>query len=89
MRILLFAGLDNLVKGWDFESLTEQFKRVGHNVSYQGTRFHPGKASSFAIAPLLPAPKLVWFPDIGVTSPGYVNRRDEVASINKWVKTYN
>ena len=89
MRILLVAGLNNLVKGGDFESLTEQYKRFGHNVSYQGNRFHPGKASSFAIAPLLPAPKLVWFPDNGVTSPGYVNRRDEVASINEWVKTYN
>ena len=81
MRILLVAGLNNLIKGGDFESLTTQYKRFGDNASYQSSRFHPGKNNSFAIAPLLPAPKLVWFPDNGPTTPGYVNRRDEVASI--------
>ena len=89
MRILLVAGLNNLIKGGDFESLTTQYKRFGDNASYQSSRFHPGKNNSFAIAPLLPAPKLVWFPDNGPTSPGYVNRRDEVASINEWIKTFN
>ena len=88
MRILLVAGLNNLVKGGDFESLTTQFKRFGHNVSYQNT-CHLGKSNSFAIAPLLLAPKLVWLPDNGPCSPSYVNRRDEVTRINEWIKTYN
>ena len=88
MRILLVAGLNNLVKGGDYESLTEQYKRFNFNVNYQNN-FHPGKSNQFAIAPLLPAPKLVWFPDNGPTSPGYVNRRDEVTTINEWVKTFN
>ena len=89
MRILLVGGLNNLIKGGDFESLTTQYKRFGHNVSYQGSFQHPGRTSSFAVAPLLPAPKLVWFPDNGATSPSYRNRRDEVTRINEWVKTFN
>ena len=81
MRILLVGGLNNLI--------TTQYKRFGDNVSYQGSFHHPGRASSFAVAPLLPAPKLVWFPDNGATSPSYRNRRDEVTRINEWVKTFN
>ena len=88
MRVLLVAGLNNLVKGGDFESLTYQFKRFQVNVRHQ-ERNHLGKNNSFAIAPLLPAPKLVWFPDNGPTSSAYVNRRDEVTKINEWIKAFN
>ena len=41
MRILLVAGLNNLIKGGDFESVTTQFKRFEVNVSYQN-KFHLG-----------------------------------------------
>ena len=44
---------------------------------------------SFAVAPLLPAPKLVWFQDNGATSSSYVNRIDEMTRINEWVQTFN
>ena len=88
MRILLVAGLNNLVKGEDFESLKTQYRRFYFNSTYQN-KFHPGRSNSFAVAPILPAPKLVWFPDNGACSPNYVNRRDEVATLNEWVKTFN
>ena len=88
MRILLVAGLNNLVKGEDFESLTTQYRRFYFNSTYQN-KFHPGSSNSFAVAPLLPAPKLVWLPDNGPCSSSYVNRRDEVATLNEWVKTFN
>ena len=34
MRVILVAGLNNLVKGEDFESITHQIKRFRVNVSY-------------------------------------------------------
>ena len=88
MRILLVAGLNNLIKGGDFESLTYAYKRFQVNTNHQN-KFHLGSRNSFAVAPLLPAPKLVWFPDNGQTSPGYVNRWDEFKNINEWIKTFN
>ena len=88
MRILLVAGLNNLIKGGDFESVTTQFKRFEVNVSYQN-KFHLGKSSSFAVAPLLLPPKLAWFPDNEPCPPGYVNRKDELTRINEWIGTFN
>ena len=88
MRILLVAGLNDLVKGADFETFTTSVMRFDVNVSLQN-RCHPGKTNSFAVAPLLPAPKLVWFPDNGPHSPNYRNRRDEVSQINVWIKSFN
>ena len=88
MRVLLVAGLNDLIKGGDYESLTMDIKRFQDNVSHQNN-FHPGKSNSFAVAPLLPAPKLVWFQDNGATSSSYVNRIDEMTRINEWVQTFN
>ena len=58
MRVLLVAGLNDLVKGGNFDSLIVDFKRFDIYVRHQN-RYHPGKNNSFAIASLLPAPKLV------------------------------
>ena len=38
---------------------------------------------------LLPAHKLVWYPDNGPTSTSYVNRLDEMTRLNEWVQTFN
>ena len=88
MRVLLVAGLNDLIKGGDFESLTRDIKRFQDNVSHQNN-FHPGKSNSFAVAPLLPAPKLVWYTDNGPTSSTYVNRIEEMTRINEWIQTFN
>ena len=88
MRVLLMAGLNDLVKGGGAEYLTEQVTRFKENVSYQNFR-HPGRNNSFAMAPILPAPKLVWYPDNGPTSPNYVNRREEVEWVNDWIRHFN
>jgi hypothetical protein len=88
MRILLVAGLNDLIKGGTFESITQQIKRFKVNVDHQ-VHYHPAKPNSFAVAPLLPAPKLVWFSDNGPTSPGYVDRQAEVNQINEWIKSFN
>ena len=83
MRILLVAGLNDLAKGGTFDTLTSQFKRFYEVVKMQGREYHPGMANSFAVAPLLPAPKFVWYPDNGPTPPGYTNRRAEVEQVQQ------
>ena len=88
MRVLLVAGLNDLVKGGNAEDLIAQIERFDANVNYQNLH-HPSKHNSFAMAPLLPAPKLVWYPDNGPTSPSYVNRREEVEKVNEWIKNFN
>ena len=88
MRVLLVAGLNDLVKGGDIDSLTWQIRRFRTNVDYHNNN-HPGRFNSFAVAPLLPAPKFVWFEDNGPHSSTYVNRRGEVEHINDWIRTYN
>ena len=67
MRVLLVASLNHRNKGRDFKSLTRDIKRFQDNMSHQ-SNFHPGKCNSFAVAPLLPAPKHVWYTDNGPTS---------------------
>ena len=88
MRILLVAGLNDLMRGGGFESVTTQIERFRALVKHQN-RYHPGKPNSFAVAPLLPVPKLVWFPDNGTQAPGYPNRIEEVKQINDWIKVMN
>ena len=89
MRILLVAGLNDLAKGGTFDTLTAEIKRFNEVVKQQGREFHPGMNNSFAVAPLIPAPKFVWFPDNGPTPPGYTNRREEIEQINEWIKGFN
>ena len=88
MRVLLVAGLNDLIKGGNFDTITVDFKRFANYVHHQEP-YHTGKNNSFAIAPLLPAPKLVWSPDNGPTSTNYVNRLDEMTRLKEWVQMFN
>ena len=85
MRVLLVAGLNDLARGGDFDSITNEIKRFAHNVCVS----NQGVSNTFAVAPLLPAPKFVWFPDNGDPPPGYRNRREEVERINDWIRWFN
>ena len=89
MRIILVGGLNDLLRGGSVDSITTEFERFKVNVAKQEERYHPGINNSFAVAPLIPAPKFFWLPDNGPTSPTYVNRRDEITRINEWVQTFN
>ena len=88
MRLLLVAGLNNFLKGGNIETLTSQIVRFGEKVKYQDI-LKPQRSNSFAVAPLLLAPKLVWFPENGNPSSNYVNRMDEVEDVNNWITIYN
>ena len=71
-----------LLAGSSFDDITKQILRFKVNVDQQ-VHYHPRKPNSFAVAPLLPAPKLVWFSDNGPTSPEFANRQAEVDRINE------
>ena len=64
MRVLLVAGLNDLLKGGDFHSVREQIKRFKVNIDYQ-KRSHPVLHDQFSVATLLNPPKMCWLPDNG------------------------
>ena len=88
MRVMLVAGVNNLIKGEGFDQITDSIERFWWNVECQN-KYHPDLPNSFAVAPILPVPKLVWYPDNGEHSPQYRNRRAEVERLNEWIKEFN
>ena len=84
MRVLLVAGLNDLLKGGDFHSVTEEIKRFGVNVRYQD-QHHLGLTNEFSVATLLNPPKMVWFPDNGPPPPGHRDRQEELVQLNDWI----
>ena len=82
MRILLVAGLNDLVKGGTRESVMEAITNFRYMVT-QNNRYHPGADNQFAVAPLLCPPKLVWYEDNGRMPPAHAgNRKEEVEQLN-------
>ena len=65
MRILLVAGLNDLIKGGSRESFMQDIKKFKATVDWQN-RHHIGEANQFAVAPLPMPPKLVWYCDNGL-----------------------
>ena len=88
MRVLLVAGLNDLIKGGNQESVQREIERFKINVDHQN-RYHPDKENSFSVATILNPPKLVWFPDNGPAPPGHHNRLVELAEINGWISDFN
>ena len=89
MRILLVAGLNDLIKGGSRESVITaitQFRSVVNNQN----RFHPGAQNQFAVSPLLCPPKLVWYEDNGPMPQGHLgNRREELDLLNNDILSFN
>ena len=75
MRVLLVAGLNDLAKGGDYDSITTEMKRFAHVVRH-ANNYHRGVANEVAVAPLLPAPKFVWYPDNGIPFIPYPKKID-------------
>ena len=88
MRVLLVAGLNDLIKGGTKESVINEIKRFKVNVKCQNY-YHPGHQNKLIVAPILMAPKLVWYPDNGDTPLGYNNRLVELIELNDWIKEFN
>jgi hypothetical protein len=88
MRILLVAGLNDLIKGGGFQSIKDEIKRFKINIDHQN-RYHPGQHNRFSVATILNPPKLCWFPDNGTPPPGHNNRLVELSQINGWIDQFN
>ena len=87
-RVLLVAGLNDLIKGGDFEQFKEQVLQFEEQVVHQN-RYHITRRNELIVAPLLNPPKLCWFSDNGRKPPGYNNRQEELHNINTWIKEFN
>ena len=89
MRILLVAGLNDLLKGGTRRTVMEAITHFQHLVKQQD-RYHPGAKNQFAIAPLLCPPKLVWYADNGMMPEGHLgNRREELDALNNDILSFN
>ena len=82
--VLVVAGLNNLVKGDKVDELVTKFGQFRDIVEWQARKHHPDIKNTFAVATLLYAPQLCWFPDNGpLPSPYYKNRLQEM----QWLTT--
>ena len=75
-RLVLVAGLNDLLKGGDAEQLKESILDFECQVKHQN-RYHM-KRNEFYVAPLIIPPKLGWFLDNGPMPDGYINRLDKM-----------
>ena len=87
-RVMLVAGLNDLIKCGDVDQFKEEVLRFEAQVVAQN-RYHVPKTNVFIVAPLLNPPKLCWFPDNGPEPPGFNNRLEEFQNINLWIKEFN
>ena len=88
MRVLLVAGLNDLIKGGNKESVTNSILNLKLAIDDQN-KYHPDTPNEFVVSTLLNPPKLVWFPDTGKPPHGHINRYDEISSINQWIVEFN
>ena len=88
MRILLVAGVNDLLKGGTFTSITNSILTLKQTVDLQN-QYHPSKQNELVVATILNPPKLCWFPDNGAPPPGHRNRLQEITEINKWIVEFN
>ena len=89
MRIMLVAGLNDLLKGGDKHSFIEAVEGFKINIDAQNKYHTSGGKNEFCVAPLMNPPKVCWFPDNGEEPPNYNNRLLEIASINGWISDFN
>lgn len=86
-RIMLIAGLNDLIKGGNLEQFKVQVLEFEERVRHQN-KCHIAR-NEFCVAPLINPPKLCWFSDNGREPPQYNNRVEEFYNINAWIKEFN
>ena len=86
MRIVLVAGLNDLVQGSSVDAIKDAIERFEADVSSQN-RYHV-RRNEFCVAPVLNPPKLTWFPDNGATPFGHKNRLVDLHNLNGWITSF-
>ena len=88
MRVLLVAGVNDLLRGGNFTTITNSILRL-KNVVDEQNKFHPSSQNELVVATILNPPKLTWFTDTGPPPPGHTNRLEEIDQINQWIVELN
>ena len=88
MRILISAGLNDLVRGATRTIMMERFLHLKEVVDTQNF-YHPHTKNELVIATLLNPPKIVWFPDNGPPPENHLNLYQEVKELNDWIVLFN
>ena len=88
-RVLLVAGLNDLIKGGNAAKVRESILGFKDDV-LSNNRYHDvNKKNEFYVAPMLTPPKLGWFRDNGPRPRNYTNRLGELQELNAWIKDFN
>ena len=88
MRILLVAGLNDLVKGGNKDTVMQNIQHFSQTVEAQN-RYHSGERNEFAVAGILNPPKLAWHKDNHAPPRGYINRLGELTQLNEEISRFN
>ena len=88
--VLVVAGLNNIIKRDTREEVMRKLDLFKNTVMKQSQNLHPTTPNTFAVATLLYAPQLAWFPDDGdQPSPYYRNRLEDIQWINAEIIRFN
>ena len=88
-RILLVAGLTDLLESGSKDVVMDSFKKFKKTVDHQNYH-HPGAANQFAVAPLIFPPKVAWFRDNGPLPNGHGGcRENEISKLNDLILNFN
>ena len=88
MRVLLVAGLNDLIKGGTKDTVMESIRQFQKTIDDQN-RYHNGARNQFVVANLLNPPKLAWHKDNHPPPHGYINRLEELIQLNQEIDRFN
>ena len=88
MRVLVSAGLNNLLRGATRDSMVEDFIHMKEVIQAQDAQ-HPHKQNELVIATVLNPPKLVWFSGNGPPPTEFKNHLKDIMELNSWIKFFN
>ena len=88
MRILVSAGLNDIIRGADRDTVVGRFIRLKEVIDEQNL-FHAHASNQLTIAALLNPPKLVWFEGNGPAPDDHVNHLGDIKEINAWISNQN
>ena len=88
MRILVAAGLNDILRGADRDTVVERFIHLKETIDAQNV-FHPHAKNELVIATILNPPKLVWLPGNGSPPNNFKNHLKDLKELNSWIKFYN
>ena len=88
MRVLVSAGLNNLLRGATRDSMVEDFIHMKEVIQAQDAH-HPHKQNELVVATVLNPPKLVWFAGNGPPPSDFNNHLKDIMELNSWIKFFN